>query len=429
MNRTTRLAGTIVGCLTLLGASIASAQDWPQWRGPNRDAKVTGFQAPKTWPKELTKKWSVKVGNGVATPSLVGDKLYVFTREGGDEVIRCLDAANGKELWQNKYSSPAVTGSAQSFPGPRSSPTVSDGKVVTMGVSGILSCLDANDGKVLWRKTDTGRQPRFFSSCSPLVADGLCIVQVGSEENGGIAAYDMASGDQKWKWSEDGTDYASPVLVTMDGTKCIVAETDTMIVGIGMDGKLLWKTDFAKQRMAYNACTPIVDGQTVICSGVGRGTKAVKIEKTAGGMTAKELWVNKENAVQFDTPIVKDGLIFGITSSNNLFCIKAEDGKTAWTHPAQASQGGRSGQPGGGGGRGMRGGGGRGGYGSIVDAGSVLFSLTPAGQLSVFEPSDKEYKQVASYKVAEGDTYAYPVVSGNRVFIKDRDSVTLWTIE
>src|ERR1700730_17176865 len=81
----------------------AGASDWPQWRGPNRDAKVVGFDAPKTWPKELTQKWKVTVGDGVATPALVGDKLYVFSRQEGKEVTRCLDAATGEELWQDKH--------------------------------------------------------------------------------------------------------------------------------------------------------------------------------------------------------------------------------------------------------------------------------------------------------------------------------------
>ena len=90
----------------LVGSCGAPAADWPQWRGPNRDAKVTGFTAPAAWPKELTKKWSEKVGEGVATPALVGDKLYVFTRKGGDEVVSCRAAADGKEVWSDKYESP-----------------------------------------------------------------------------------------------------------------------------------------------------------------------------------------------------------------------------------------------------------------------------------------------------------------------------------
>ena len=127
-----------VGVVVMI-ASRGLAQDWPQWRGPNRDGKVSGFAVPEKWPKELTQKWRVTVGQGDATPVLVGDKLYIFTREGEEEVTRCLDTSSGKELWQDKYEAQAVTGAAARHPGPRSSPTVADGKVITLGVGGILS--------------------------------------------------------------------------------------------------------------------------------------------------------------------------------------------------------------------------------------------------------------------------------------------------
>ena len=109
------------------------AQDWPQWRGVNRDAKVTGFDAPKTWPAQLRQQWKIEVGNADATPALVGDKLYVFSREETDEVTQCLDAATGKQIWMDRYTSKPATGPAGQHPGPRSSPTVGEGKVVTLG--------------------------------------------------------------------------------------------------------------------------------------------------------------------------------------------------------------------------------------------------------------------------------------------------------
>jgi outer membrane protein assembly factor BamB len=130
----------------------------PVARGqPGRE--TTGFKAPQTWPKELGQKWKVTVGNGVATPALVGDKLYVFAREGGSEVIRCLNSGDGKELWQEKYDALPAEGPAGQFPGPRSSPTVVDGKVVTLGVRGVLSCLDEPGSK--WR---TSRPTLILSS-------------------------------------------------------------------------------------------------------------------------------------------------------------------------------------------------------------------------------------------------------------------------
>ena len=119
-------------------------------------------------------------------PALVGDKLYVFAPTGRNEVIRCLDAANGKELWQDKYATQGASGAASPHRGPRSSPTVADGKVVTLGVGGVLSCVDAANGKLLWRKDDfSGAWPRFYTSCSPIVVDGLCIAQLGGESDGG----------------------------------------------------------------------------------------------------------------------------------------------------------------------------------------------------------------------------------------------------
>jgi outer membrane protein assembly factor BamB len=404
MNRTI----TAVAGLLAISASCALAQDWPQWRGPNRDAKASGFTAPQTWPKELTQKWKVSVGLGDATPALVGNKLYVFAREGDDEVIRCLDAANGKELWQEKYAAQAVSGPPAQHSGPRSSPAVADGKVVTIGVGGILSCVDAATGKMLWRKDDfSGAWPRFFTASSPIVTGGLCIAQLGGESNGGIVAYDLATGDQKWKWTGDGTAYASPSLLTVEGIKMLVTLTAKKIVGLGVaDGKLLWEAPFPVQGMSYNAATPIVEGQTVIYAGAGRGTKAAKIEKTADGFAAKEIWSNPDNGVQFNSPVLKGGQIYGLSQRSVIFCLDAKDGKTLWT----TELGGR-------------------GFGSIVDAGSVLLALTPKGELAVFEPSDKEYKKLATYKVADTETYAYPVAAGKGLFVKDKDSLSLWNVD
>lgn len=472
MKTLNRSLAVMSGCALALAATCAVAQDWPQWRGANRDAKADGFKAPKTWPKELTQKWKVEVGDGVATPSLVGDKLYVFARQEGGEILRCLNAADGKELWRDKYDALGASGPAAGFAGPRCSPTVADGKVITLGVRGMLSCLDAAKGTVLWRKDDfKGATPRFQTSSSPIVTGGLCIAQLGGGESGSIVAYDLVTGDEKWQWAGDSPAYASPVLLTVGGAKYVVAETEKKLVALALtDGKLAWETPFAVQGRGYNAATPIVDGQTIIYTGSGRGATAVKIEKAGDALVAKELWKNPDNSVQYNSPVLKTQLLYGLSARNDFFCLDAQNGKTMWTAPfskeqppaagpgtgggtearpgaapaggpastppTNASAGappeGRGGPGGPGGGRGGRGGGMRGGgdgYGSIVDAGSVLLALTPASQLVAFEPSEKGFKELARIKVADTATYAYPVVSGNRIFVKDQNSVTLWTVE
>src|SRR6516165_12149905 len=137
--------GVIAGFLLVLSASGVWAQDWPQWRGPHRDNKVPGFTAPATWPKTLTQKWKATVGLGDASPVLVGDKVYAFTRQGREEIITCLDAGDGKVVWQDKYAAEAVTGPGSGHAGPRSTPAEAEGKICTLGVGGVLSCLDTSN--------------------------------------------------------------------------------------------------------------------------------------------------------------------------------------------------------------------------------------------------------------------------------------------
>ncbi len=195
----------------LLGAGLgllslsAGASDWPQFRGRGRDNKVVGFTAPATWPKELAKKWSVNVGDGVSSPALVGDKLYVFTRQGGDEVVTCLNAETGKEVWKEKYACDEVKGVAAGFKGqtkytgPRSSPSVGEGKVCTFSVTGLVSCFDAATGKIAWQKETKGK-PQFYTSTSPLITDGKCIIHVGAGGGkggggkGDLIAFDLGNG-------------------------------------------------------------------------------------------------------------------------------------------------------------------------------------------------------------------------------------------
>jgi len=410
MKKTNLSMSVMVGCMILMITGWAFTQDWPQWRGPNRDGKVSGFTAPQEWPKELTQKWKTTVGLGDSTPALVGNKIYVFARQGEEEVTLCLDAGSGKELWKDKYKAQAVTGPPSRHPGPRSSPAVADGKVVTIGVGGVLSCLDATTGKLVWRKDPFPKiVPQFFTAMSPIIVDRMVIVHLGGKGNGAVISYDLTTGDQKWQWAGEGPEYASPALLTVEGTKQIVTLAEKSVVGIGLaDGKLLWQLPFAPERRAYNAATPIVDGQTVIYTGAGRGIKAVKIEKQADEFVAKELWSNPEVAPQFNTPVLKDGLLFGLSNRGNLFCVNSRTGQTAWIDPTQRD---------------------RGGFTSIVDTGSVLMALPSNSELIAFKPNDKEYTELARIKVSDTPIYAHPVISGNRIFIKDQETVTMWTID
>jgi outer membrane protein assembly factor BamB len=392
----------------LLHTAAVRAQDWPQWRGPNRDNKVVGFTAPTSWPKELTQKWSSPVPEGVSSPVLATGKVYVFGSKGDDEITLCLDAQDGKELWHDSYATKPVTGIATGkgkFKGARSTPAVADSKVCTLGVSGVVSCLNAADGKVLWRK-DTGEKPKFYTSTSPLIADGTCVVYLNS-----LTAFDLADGAVKWKWTGGGTPYGSPVLMTVDGKRQVVTPTPGAVAGIDLaDGKLLWKFTFPGKAYQSTYATPIINGDTVIYGSPidrsGRGvTVAHKIEKKGDGFDASPVWKVESAPYQYSTPVLKDGLIYGLSSGKTFYCMDAKTGQQVWKDSTP-----------------------RGEAGGVLNAGSVILALTGDSELVAFEPSTKGFMEVAKYRVSATPGYSYPIVSGNRVYVKGNDTLSLWTI-
>ena len=409
MKKTIRLFIAISGLLVIATTTSAFAQDWPQWRGANRDAKVIGFEAPKVWPSELTPLWKVTVGLGDASPVLAGGKLYSFARLDSNEVIMCLDAATGKDLWRKNYPALAITGPASSqHAGPRSTPAIGEGMIVTLGVAGVLSCLDAATGDLVWRSDDyTDDLPAFFTSLSPLIVKGLCFVHLGGKEKGEIIAFDLKTGTKKWQTSSDGPSYASLAMMTVNGKEQLVDLTSKNLIGLDPEnGKLLWSFSVPVENRFYNSASPVIDGQIVIITGQGQGTKAVKIQKQGEKFVASELWKNAELGTKWNTPVLKDGFLYGISDGRKLFCMNATTGQTAWIDTKLHND-----------------------FGTIVDAGSVIIALPQTSNLVVFKPDVKAYTEVTTIKVAETPTYSYPVLSGNKLYIKDKESLALLTVK
>jgi outer membrane protein assembly factor BamB len=386
------------------------AQDWPQWRGSNRDDKVTGFKVPAIWPQQLKPGWKVQVGFADATPALVNNRLYVFTRQGENEILQCLDAITGKQIWQSGgYPAIVAAGPAASHPGPRSSPAVSDGKVVTLGLGGDIACFNAETGKLIWRNEDyKGSFPQFYTSMSPLVASGICVANLGGAQSGQFVAFDLASGKIKWKTAGEGPTYGSPVLLTVEGTRQVVFQSQTKLVGLNFsDGVLLWEyVTPAGTGRVQNAASPVADQQTVYYTGLNNGFNAIEIKKQGNSYLVNKLWTNPDFSTSYNTPVLKDGFLYGLSNKSRLFCINAGDGQTAWSDETPHQN-----------------------FGSIIDAGSVLIAISSISNLVVFKPDGKAYSQLALIKVSDNAVYAHPILSGNRIFIKDSESLTMYTTD
>jgi len=396
--------------ILLLSVLLFSCSSEPQsngWRGPQRDGVVKGFQSPATWPSQLNTVWTQQVGFCDASPVLVNNRLYLHVKQEANEVTLCLDAETGKEIWRTVNNpAPEVTGGARPHPGPRSTPYITDGKVYTLGVGGALNCLDAASGELIWKNEEYTEVPVFFAAMSPLVDENKCFVHMGGKETGTVAAFNASSGEKLWELKGHPSTYSSPVIMKLGNEKVLVVQTETDLLGISMDGRLLWKTATPGENRFYNSSTPVLNGQNIIIAGQGLGTKSFKVEKSGDGYTLTEAWSNPEFGVSFNTPLLKDGYLYGHEARlGKIYCMNANTGETAWSDTISHNR-----------------------FASNLDLGNEILSLTGKGELLVYEPTAEKYTELASYPVAQTDVYAHPVVAGNRIYIKDKENLTCWEI-
>ncbi len=400
---------SIVSCLVL--AATAAAQESPQWRGPNRDGLATGFVPPKQWPEKLTVRWKVTVGVGHSSPVLSAGRIFVFTRLKELETVSCLDAESGRVVWRQAYAAPYTMNSAATAhgKGPKSTPVVHDGKVCTLGISGILSCFAAADGKLLWRR-EFSRQfrntsPLYGTAMSPLVYRGRLIAHVGGHGGGALTAFDLDTGKEEWSWAGDGPGYASPIIVELGGKTHLVTQTESKIIGVDPNnGALLWEMPFTTP-WVQNIVTPAAQGDVVILSGLSNPTMAVRIDGRGGKWTAERVWENREASMYMNSPVLVKDLMFGFTNRNKgqLFCLDPKSGEIYWKGPPRSGD-----------------------NAAILAAGDLLFLLTNDAELTVARASGQDFEVIRKYRVADSPTWAHPALFNHGVLIKDSANLTFW---
>jgi len=403
-------AAVLVSALAAHLHAQAGPADWPQWRGPNRDGVISSFTEPKSWPEKLTRKWKVDVGLGYATPVVIGNRVYMFARQGDEEVLGALDADTGRVLWRTTYPaaftiSPAA---ARHEKGPKATPTFADGKLFTLGMTGIVSAFDAATGKRLWQTPPSQPGPLYHTSMSPLVDRGLAIVHVGSHGRGALTAFDVNTGVVKWRWDGDGPGYGSPIVAEFDGTRQIITFTQDNLVGVSAStGALLWKRRF-ETNYTQNCITPVLYGQTVIVSGLDKGVTAFKLVKANGQWSPVDVWENTEVSMYMANGVIVHDTFVALSHKNSgqFFALDARTGKTMWkSAPRQATNA------------------------AISRAGDLLFILKDDAELLIARSGATGLETVKTYAVADSATWSAPAVSGRRLFVKDVASLTLWTID
>lgn len=377
------LALCFISCLFVVNS--IKGEDWPTWRGVNRD----GISQEKNWdPKKISEVlWEKDVGVGYSSVISIGDKIWTMGNKDGKDIIYCLDAKSGDEIWKFSYNCSKGKG----YFGPRATPVISKGAIFTLSLEGQVYCLDAKTGKEIWSQniTKLGVKNLSWKFSSPITIIGkLAIINGGKH---GIAL-DVKSGKKVWGSSGQGG-YASPVPVK-NGKQVAIFGFNILNVVDAKSGKIKasypWETKYN-----INAADPIVLGDEVfISSGYGKGCALLKLK----GDKLTKLWQNTSMKSHFSTPVLLDGYLYGVdgnTGRGIFTCVDFKSGKVMWQEKSLK-------------------------FGSLIVADGKVIYLNEKGELTIFKASPKGFSKISSARVLKGagKCWTMPIISNGRIFCR-----------
>jgi outer membrane protein assembly factor BamB len=319
------------------------ADDWPQWRGPNRDGvwAETGILAEFTDPT-LPRKWSVPISSGYSGPTVADGRVYVTDRQTQpDQVerVHCLDWQTGRTLWTYRYE--CRYESVSYTAGPRAAVSIDEGRAYVLGTMGHFHCLDAASGALLWKKepgVDYDVQvPIWGCAAAPLVDGDLVIVQLGASDGACLVALDKRTGTEKWRALDDPASYSAPVIIPQAGQRVLVCWTGANVAGLNPDtGQVHWKHPFTPHRMIINVPTPVVDSGRMFLSAFYDGSLMLRLREDE--LSVEPIWrrrgASERNTdslhAMISTPYIEGDYVYGVDSYGELRCLDARTGDRIW---------------------------------------------------------------------------------------------------
>lgn len=378
---------------------------WPGFRGRGRDNVVRGVRIQTEWasspPAEI---WRRPIGPGWSSFAVAGDLLFTQEQRGGDEIVAAYRVDTGKPVWVHKDA--ARFYESNGGPGPRGTPTLSDGRVYSLGATGILNALDAATGAAIWKRetvADAGiKIPGWGITSSPLVHGDVVIVAV----SGALLAYDRASGDKRWVVKSTGGSYSSPHLIEVDGTPQVV-----LLAGAGAtavspkDGTVLWRYAWTGTPIVQPAVLP--DGDILVTTADmmgGQGMRRLAVTRTGDAWKIEERWTTNGLKPYFNDYVVHEGHVYGYDGSI-LACVSLEDGTRKW-------KGGRYGQ----------------GQAVLLADQDLLLVISEEGELALVKATPDQFTEVARFKAIEGKTWNHPVLIGNLLLVRNGEEMAAFRL-
>jgi len=409
MKRLVVAAVFVLGTMPMARPATAPMADWPQWQGPERtgSSKETGLmnQWPASGPAVV---WSAGgLGNGYGSMAVAGERIFVQGTRNGSSVVAALNRADGKEVWSKALGQ---VGDDNRGPGPRGTPTVDGDRVYVLTENGDLACLKT-DGAAVWQrnilKEFSGRQLQWLISESPLV-DGAHVIVSPGGAGAGMVKLDKLTGKTVWTTKElsDPAGYSSPIVADVQGVRTYLTFTAGAGVGVrASDGKLMFRYANAANRTA-NITTPIFfDNKVFFTSAYDTGAGLVGLTAENGSVTAKEIYFTREMKNHHGGVVLVNGYLYGFNDSI-LTCLEFATGKQMWRDRSV-------------------------GKGSVLFADGHLYLQGENNVVGLAEASPAGYKEKGRFPIADKGlpSWAHPVVSGGRLYVRNQDSLVAYDIK
>jgi outer membrane protein assembly factor BamB len=399
--------------IALVSVSTLLAGDWPQYRGPTHNG-VSGEKIAK-WPDAGPKQvWKTPMNAGFSSITVadgIASTLVMRQHEGVlREFVIALDAATGRELWGKplavaKYDGGGDSGTPDNKggDGPRSTPTIDEGKIYVLDAKLNLVCFDARTGEQKWAKDlvaeHKAKNISWQSAAAPLIEGNMVYVACGGA-NESLLGIDKQSGKTVWKGESDPITHATPTFGTIHGQPQVIFFTQKGLVSCEpKSGAVLWRYPF--KYSVSTAASPIIADESVYCSaGYGVGAGAAEITKNGNDWTATEIWRQSGHALanHWSTPVLKDGHLYGMFQfkeygTGALKCVDVKTGTTKWSEPNF-------------------------GPGNVTLVGDKLLALTDAGQLVMIQPTPQKYSELARFQAVSGKCWSTPSIANGRVYVR-----------